>query len=100
MNHEQSAIHVQHAFYTPTTLSLGVKRDRRDSLQARVAKQPTLVRALRVKPNAADAGTPRQLEELDAEALLVSEAKEMVDLTVVSRFCYSLLVRLGGQSRG
>ena len=39
-----------------------------------------------MKPNAADAGTPRQLEELDAEALLVSEAKEMVDLTVVSRF--------------
>jgi hypothetical protein len=26
MNHETSAIHVQHAFYTPTTLSLGAKR--------------------------------------------------------------------------
>jgi hypothetical protein len=39
-----------------------------------------------VKPNAADAGAPRQLEERDAEALLVSEAKEMVDLTVVRGF--------------
>jgi hypothetical protein len=39
-----------------------------------------------VKPNAADVNTPRQFEQLDAEALLVSEAEEMVDLTVVPGF--------------